>query len=132
MTRYPGDLTATHDGTENYSDRAKRRDGVITNRVYPRNTHPIVRTHPETGEKALYVNTAFTSHINDVPKPESDAILAYLYQHISNVAFQCRFQWTQNSIAMWDNRSTLHHAMWDYFPNIRSGFRVTVQGDKPV
>ena len=132
MKRYLGDLTATHDGTENYSDRAKRRDGVITNRVYPRNTHPIVRTHPETGEKALYVNTAFTSHINDVPKPESDAILAYLYQHISNVAFQCRFQWTQNAIAMWDNRSTLHHAMWDYFPNIRSGFRVTVQGDKPV
>ena len=131
MKRYLGELTATHDGTENYSDRARRRDGVIKNKVYPRNTHPIVRTHPETGQKALYVNTAFTSHINDVPKPESDAILAYLYQHISNAAFQCRFQWSENAIAMWDNRCTLHHAMWDYYPNVRSGFRVTVQGDRP-
>ncbi len=132
MKRYLGELTATHDGTENYSDRARRRDGVIKNRVYPCNTHPIVRTHPETGQKALFVNTAFTSHIDDVPKPESDAILAYLYQHVSNAAFQCRFQWTENAIAMWDNRCTLHHAMWDYYPNVRSGFRVTVQGDRPV
>lgn len=131
MQRYLGELTATHDGTANYSDRAKRRGGVIVKKVYPRNTHPIVRTHPETGQKALYVNTAFTSHINDVPKHESDAILGFLYQHMSNAAFQCRFQWTENAIAMWDNRSTLHHAMWDYYPNVRSGFRVTVQGDKP-
>ena len=131
MKRYLGELTATHDGTENFGDRARRRDGAITKQVYPRNTHPIVRTHPETGQKTLYVNTAFTAHINDVPKPESDAVLAYLYQHISNAAFQCRFQWTEIAIAMWDNRCALHHAMWDYYPNVRSGFRVTVQGDRP-
>jgi taurine dioxygenase len=131
MKRYLGELTATHDGTWNYSDRAKRKDAVIKNRVYPCNTHPIVRTHPETGEKALFVNTAFTSHINDVSRQESDAVLSFLYQHVSSAAFQCRFKWTENAIAMWDNRNTLHHAMWDYYPNVRSGFRVTVQGDKP-
>jgi len=131
MKRYLGELTATHDGTENLRDRTGRAGTLIKKKVYPRNTHPVVRTHPETGQKTLYVNTAFTSHINDVPKPESDAILAYLYQHISNAAFQCRFQWAANSIAMWDNRCALHHAMWDYYPNIRSGFRVTVQGDRP-
>lgn len=132
MKRYLGELTATHDGAANYRDRAKRRDNFIEDKEYPRNSHPVVRTHPETGRKALYINTAFTSHINDVPKAESDALLSFLYQHNTNAAFQCRFQWSENAIAMWDNRCTLHHAMWDYYPNVRSGFRVTVQGDKPL
>ncbi|MBL4720580.1 MAG: TauD/TfdA family dioxygenase [Alphaproteobacteria bacterium] len=131
MKLYLGALTATHDGAPNYKDRAKRRDNVIDEKQYPSNIHPIIRTHPETGQKAIYVNEAFTTQINDIPKKEGAAVLRFLFDHIANAAFQCRFQWSENAIAMWDNRCTLHHAMWDYFPSTRSGFRVTVKGDKP-
>jgi taurine dioxygenase len=62
---------------------------------------------------------------------ESDAILNFLYSHNTNPQFQCRFRWAKNSIAMWDNRSTQHHATWDYYPEKRSGIRVTVKGDRP-
>lgn len=132
MKQFLGGLTATHDGGPNYTDRAKYKGYDKEDRVYPRNSHPVIRTHPETGRKAIYVNSAFTTHIDDVPKAESDAILNFLYQHNTNAAFQCRFKWTENAVAMWDNRCTLHHAMWDYFPKVRSGLRVTIKGDKPA
>ena len=83
-------------------------------------------------QKALYVNRGFTSHIIGIPRDESDAILAYLYQQCENPLFQCRFRWTENAIAFWDNRCTQHRAMWDYWPHTRSGTRVTVKGERPV
>src|SRR5436189_32356 len=94
--------------------------------------HPVVRTHPVTGRKALYVNRGFTRRILGIPLDESDGILNYLYEHMANPLFQCRFRWQENSIAFWDNRCVQHHAMWDYWPHTRSGNRVTVKGDRPV
>jgi taurine dioxygenase len=93
--------------------------------------HPIVRTHPETGRKALYVNSAFTTRICGMKPNESRATLDFLFRHMEHIDFQCRFRWTPHSIAMWDNRCTQHHAAWDYFPEVRNGYRVTLAGDKP-
>src|SRR5664279_3186700 len=100
--------------------------------AYPRAEHPVVRTHPVTGKKALYVNRGFTRHIIGIPRDESDAMLGYLYQHAENPLFQCRFRWSENAIAFWDNRCTQHRAMWDYWPHTRSGTRVTVKGERPM
>ena len=100
--------------------------------MYPENVHPVVRTHPETGRRALYVNSGFTTRIKSLPKGESDAMLAFLFEHVRTPEFHCRFKWRPNSIAFWDNRCTQHHALWDYYPQVRHGYRVTVKGDRPV
>ena len=99
--------------------------------VTPPVEHPVVRTHPETGRKCLFVNRNFTSHIKDLHRKESDALLACLIEHIEQPEFQCRFHWTDNAIAMWDNRCTQHYAITDYASR-RIMHRVTVCGDKPV
>lgn len=90
-----------------------------------------MRTHPETGRKGLFVNANFTTHINDVPREESEAVLAFLYQHLARPEFQVRFRWQPHSVAFWDNRSTQHLAVWDYYPARRAGHRVTLRGDRP-
>ena len=123
-------VTANHDGESVYRGLYKNSN-VAEKQQYPRATHPVVRTHPVTGKKALYVNRGFTRGLIGVPRDESDGILAYLYQHMENPLFQCRFRWQANSIAFWDNRCVQHRAMWDYWPHTRSGNRVTVAGDKP-
>ncbi len=74
----------------------------------------------------IYVNRGFTSHINDVSKAESNAILNYLFDHVQRAEFQVRFRWRKHSVAFWDNRCTQHTAIWDYFPNVRSGYRVQI------
>ena len=132
MKAYLGQLTATHDGAPNYSQLQDKNQWERDKGVYPRTAHPIVTTHPYSGKKALYVNSTFTSHINDVPKAESDAILGFLYEHVNRPEFQCRFRWYANSIAFWDNRACQHRAIWDYWPAKRAGYRVTIRGDKPV
>ena len=91
----------------------------------------MIRTHPETGRKLIYVNQPFTQRIAGMTQVESNALLEFLYAHCANPQFHCRFRWRRNSIAMWDNRCTQHHATWDYFPETRSGVRVTVKGDRP-
>lgn len=98
---------------------------------HPETVHPVVRTHPETGRKALYVNQGFTSSIEGMSKAESRATLDFLFAHCQDPAFHVRFQWQPNSIAMWDNRSVMHNAVFDYHPHTRRGFRLTVQGDRP-
>ena len=98
---------------------------------YPEASHPIVRTHPETGRKALFVNPTFTTHIENMEPAESRAILGFLYEHLAQPRFQCRVQWQANTIAMWDNRCTQHLAMWDYYPSTRSGHRYTIGGERP-
>jgi taurine dioxygenase len=100
-------------------------------KVYPRAEHPIVRTHPETGKKCLFVNRFFTTHIVGLRKSESEAILEMLYRHVETPELSMRFKWTPNSVAFWDNRCTQHHALWDYYPHRRYGHRVTVCGQKP-
>ena len=131
MKELLGSLTAQHDGGPYYrsvNTRIGRNDG---GRGYPTAEHPVIRTHPVSGRKALYVNSMFTQSIVGLPRTESDAILGFLFSHVQDPAFQCRFKWEENSIAFWDNRCTQHYAVWDYFPNIRSGYRVTVIGDRP-
>lgn len=131
MKSYLDPLTATHDGGPNYNDRAKRTGTYDPARVHPSNSHPVIRTHPETGRKTIYVNPTFTTHIDDIPRDEGRAILDFLFAHIVKPEFQCRFRWRKHSVAMWDNRCTIHQAMWDFYPQVRTGRRVTVQGDKP-
>ena len=101
-------------------------------RVSPSALHPMVRTHPVTGRKALFVNSGFTKQIKGLQRDESDGILSMLFAHIKNPNFHCRFRWQPNSVALWDNRCTQHMAVWDYFPQTRHGIRVTTKGDRPV
>jgi taurine dioxygenase len=91
----------------------------------------VVRTDPDSGRKALFVNRGFTHCINEVPEEESAAILDYLYQHAAKPGFQVRFRWQRHSVAFWDNRAVQHLAVWDYFPNVCSGRRITIKGDRP-
>jgi taurine dioxygenase len=100
-------------------------------RAYPMVEHPIVRTHPETGVKSLYVNAAFTKHIVGVDKAESDALLRHLYAQAAIPEYQCRFRWRAHSLAFWDNRSSQHYAVSDYWPAVRRMERVTIIGDRP-
>ena len=130
MKRYLEGLTAIHDG-EGYRGQYANY-GVKDKPSYPRAEHPIIRTHPVTGKKALYVNRGFTRRIVGIAADESDGILRYLCDHAENPLFQCRFRWRSNSIAFWDNRCVQHRAMWDYWPETRSGYRVTIKGDRPV
>ncbi len=131
MKAYLEGLKALHDGEENYRG-TYANFGVQDKKTYPRALHPVVRVHPVTGKKALYINKGFTRRIMDIPADESAGVLAYLYEHMANPLFQCRFRWQANSIAFWDNRCVQHRAMWDYWPNRRYGNRVTVKGARPV
>ena len=130
MKAFLDGMIAVHDGEESYRG-AYKNYGVEDKPVYPRAEHPVIRTHPVTGKKALYVNRGFTKRLVGVARDESAAILSYLYDLAEDPLFQCRFRWQENSVAFWDNRCVQHRAMWDYWPHTRSGFRVTVAGDKP-
>jgi taurine dioxygenase len=93
--------------------------------------HPVVRTHPETGEKALYVNRTFTSRILGVEEAESRKLLRFLTNRVKQPEYQVRFHWSPDAIVFWDNRPTQHYAVLDYWPHHRVVERVTVVGDKP-
>lgn len=126
MKAFLDPLTAVHDSNHIYRELFPHIE-----KTYPRNTHPLVRTHPVTGRKCLYVSQSKTVRINELSKAESDAALRFLADHVKDPNFQVRFRWRPHSVAFWDNRCTQHFAVWDYFPDVRSGFRVTVAGDKP-
>jgi taurine dioxygenase len=98
---------------------------------FPAVEHPVVRTHPETGRKTLYVNAAFTQHIVGMDPVESAALLDFLYRQASYPEYQCRFHWTPGAVAFWDNRATQHYAVSDYYPQRRVMERITVIGDRP-
>jgi len=93
--------------------------------------HPVVRTHPETGRKALYVNSGHTSRFRDMTVAESQPILEFLFQHQIKPEFTCRFNWRPGSIAFWDNRCALHFPINDYHGYRRVMHRITLKGDKP-
>lgn len=98
----------------------------------PPRRHPVIRTHPESGKKVLFVNPLFTTRLVGVPEAESDAILSFLYEHMVTPEFTCRFVWEPDSIAFWDNRVTLHRPVNDYWPGHRRMQRITIKGDRPV
>jgi taurine dioxygenase len=131
MKTYLENLTALHDGEPYYRGRYEEKGVIDDGKKYPKAIHPVVRTHPETGKKALYVNPMFTTRMMGMVREEGDAILGYLHAHCAKPDFQVRFRWQENSVAFWDNRAVQHVALWDYFPNTRSGFRVTIKGDRP-
>jgi taurine dioxygenase len=124
-------LTATHDGGPNYTDRAQRNREDNPYRVDPVAVHPVIAKHPHTGRPAIYVNSVFTVRINELREAESRSLLDFLFGHVTRPEFQCRFGWKKNSIAFWDNRAVQHYAVWDYYPAVRSGQRVTIRGGRP-
>ena len=100
------------------------------------NEHPIVRTHPETGKKILYVNSMYTKKILNMDKNESEDILNKIFLHQERLDFTCRFKWTENAVAIWDNRSTQHQGLTDFFPGRGLGHerimdRIAIEGDRP-
>lgn len=99
-------------------------------------THPVVRVHPVTGRKALYLSPAFTTRFDGMTEVESQPLIDYLYRHCTQSRFGCRLHWRQGSLALWDNRASLHHAIADYFGEVASHRRVmrraTIEGERPL
>ena len=124
-------MRAVHDFTLTFGRMLTPEALAEKQKEYPAVSHPIVRTHPATGEKCLYVNRGFTSHVEGLDPDESSRLLTFLYQQASYPEYQVRFRWRKNSIAFWDNRSTQHYASSDYWPDVRVMERVTVVGDRP-
>jgi taurine dioxygenase len=131
MKRYLDGMTARHTGEEAYRKVFKVAT-LDPSATWPEVDHPIVRRHPDSGRPVLYVDREFTASINDLPKEEGRALLAFLLTHTERVDFQCRFRWRPNAVAVWDNRCVLHHAMWDYWPLERRGHRISVIGERPI
>lgn len=125
-------LVAVHDGALPYlgSYKVAPPEG----QSYPRNEHPVIVTHPETGKKLLYVNSGFTTRIKGLHRWESRSLLDMLFRHIAQTPkLVCRVQWQPNTLTLWDNRCTQHHAVWDYHPHSRYGERVSIVADsKPA
>lgn len=92
--------------------------------------HPVIRTHPVTRRKALYVNEGYTTRLIGADREESDAVLNYLFEHVRKPEFQCRFRWRKGSLAVWDNRVTQHYAVADYAER-RLMHRIAIKGDRP-
>ncbi|MFF3004036.1 TauD/TfdA dioxygenase family protein [Kitasatospora sp. NPDC057940] len=99
--------------------------------VYPPVEHPLVRTHPKTGRKTLFLTSIFTTHIAGLPADESEELLAYLFRQLEYPEYQVRFRWEAKSIAFWDNRAVQHYATSDYHPNRRVVDRTAIAGDRP-
>jgi len=124
-------LTATHESEHIYRGRYADRGRNDIDIDCPVAVHPVVRTHPDTGRKALFVNRTFTTRINELSPSESDAVLTMLFEQAEHIDHQIRFRWTLNDMAFWDNRCCMHRAIWDYWPEERKGRRVTIKGDRP-
>ncbi len=124
MKRYLEGMTALHDGAGAFA-RTATNDLPVTEQ-------PMIARHPVTGRRLLYVNPTFTTRICGVSREESEAVLTYLYRHCEQPGFHVRFRWEPHSVAFWDNRCTHHLALWDYYPNVRSGYRIQIKGTDRV
>ena len=135
MQKFLTGLSAEHDFSHGFKEslaepggRERLAQAVADN---PPVIHPVIRTHPESGKKVIFVNSLFTTRILELNKDESQAVLHFLYEHITTPEFSCRFNWKPDSIAIWDNRSTQHKPINDYFPEHRMLHRCVIDGDKP-
>lgn len=118
-------------GTAKYEGRAAMRYRW-SEAVAAEVEHPVVRTHPASGRRSLYVNPMFTLRIVGMHPAESEALLGFLFGHIARPDFQCRIRWSPRTAVLWDNRSTWHYALDDYREHARLMFRVTVSGETPT
>jgi taurine dioxygenase len=131
-------LTATHDIAQSFpSERFAMTPEAqarleTAKRNNPPVTHPVVRTHPVSGRRGLFVNDGFTTHINELTAAESRALLPMLYAHSSKPEFVVRWKWRDGDVAFWDNRATQHYATDDYRPARRVMNRATIIGDRPI
>ncbi len=130
-------LSATHDFTKSFplerfgstpEDLARWEQ---TRKSNPPLSHPVIRTHPVSGRKSLFVNEGFTTKINELSEAESEAILKLLFAHATRPEYTIRWRWQENDVAFWDNRVTQHYAVDDYRPNRRVMHRATILGDAP-
>lgn len=130
-------LTATHDFTKSFPQERfgntpedfARWDQTRKNN--PPLSHPVIRTHPVSGRKSLFINEGFTTRINELSELESEAILKLLFTHATRPEYTIRWRWEENDVAFWDNRVTQHFAVDDYRPNRRVMHRATIFGDAP-
>jgi taurine dioxygenase len=123
--------SAKADVSRTREDRIKDSARADAKQLYEA-THPVVRTHPETGRRALYVNTAHALRFENMTAEESAPLLDYLCQHAIRPEFTCRFRWSPGALALWDNRCTLHNPVNDYHGQLRSMHRITLAGDRPT
>jgi taurine dioxygenase len=137
MKQFVAGLRAVHSFAKNFTPERfralgweDRRDAMYAQ--HPPVLHPVARTNPATGRKALFVNQDFTSHIEGLTARESDAVLRLLFEHMAQPEFQVRWRWRAGDIAFWDNRWAQHCALGDYFPQRRIVRRATIAGDRPV
>jgi taurine dioxygenase len=124
-------LHAIHSFSRVFGARLPEDEKAAMREKYPDARHPVVRTHPETGARGLYVNVAFVSHIEGMDDDEGRRLLRLLYRQASIPEYQCRFRWRKDSVAFWDNRAVQHYAAFDYHPATRRVERVTIAGDEP-
>lgn len=124
-------LQAFHDFTPAFSHLLSAEELLEKQQQFPAVAHPVVRTHPETGRKLLFVNPSFTTRIIGLGEAESEELLRFLFRQTHIPEYQVRFHWEANTVAFWDNRATQHYAVSDYFPYNRRAERVTISGDRP-
>jgi taurine dioxygenase len=137
MKRMLDGMTAVHSARRPYAPRSdwfptqRAMDIRRSNSAQAEVEHPVIRTHPETGRKGLFVNSTFTIRFSGMSEEESAPLLDYLYRQLVRPEFTCRFRWSANTIAFWDNRCVQHYAINDYHGQRRVMHRVTVNGDRP-
>jgi len=137
MQEFLAGLTAEHDmaasfTVERYGNSAEARERLAeARRKNPPVVHPVVRTHPVTDKKGLFVNASFTTRIMELSAAESASLLAFLAVHVAKPEFTVRWKWKPYDLAFWDNRLTQHYATADYMPHRRVMHRATILGDKP-
>jgi taurine dioxygenase len=125
------DAVAVHDMVPGFARFLEAGKLARVQDAFPPVTHPVVRTHPETGRRTLYVNASFTTRIVEMEQAESDALLRHLFAQAHTPEFQVRYRWAEGTLAFWDNRATQHYAVADYHPHPRVAERVAIAGDVP-
>ncbi|MGI9473525.1 MAG: TauD/TfdA dioxygenase family protein [Rubripirellula sp.] len=138
MKRMLDGLTAVHSARGPFAPQGRSKSNwrsmsvETSDKAFEEMEHPVIRTHPESGKRMLFVNRTFTIRFKDMSEAESAPLLEFLFRHASQEHFTCRFRWTPGAVAFWDNRAVLHHALNDYHGHRREMRRVAISGDRPV